>query len=100
MRKLAIAMALASTGLATPAVARDHSPYVGVEGGIMWVEDADVDFDNGVDPKLSNAVTISHKSGYDVDLIAGYDFGMLRLEGELAYKRASVNQVRVDPRIS
>ncbi len=48
MRKLAIAMALASTALATPAVARDHSPYVGVEGGIMWVEDADVDVDDGV----------------------------------------------------
>src|SRR6185369_5463624 len=99
MRKLAIAMALASTGLATPAVARDHSPYVGVEGGIMWVEDADVDVDDGV-TRLNSAVTITHKSGFDVDLIAGYDFGMLRLEGELAYKRASVNQVRVDPRIS
>ena len=41
MRKLAIAMALASTGLATPAVARDNSPYVGVEGGILIVEDMD-----------------------------------------------------------
>ena len=40
MRKLAIAMALASTALATPAVARDHSVYVGLEGGVMWVEDA------------------------------------------------------------
>ena len=99
MRKLAIAMALASTGLATPAVARDHSPYVGVEGGIMWVEDMDVDYDDGV-LSLPDAVTVSHKSGYDVDLIAGYDFGMLRLEGELGYKRASVNQLRIDPRIS
>ena len=39
MRKLAIAVALASTALATPAVARDNSFYVGVEGGIMIVED-------------------------------------------------------------
>ena len=48
MRKLAIAVALASTGLATPALARDHSPYVGVEGGGMFVEDMDVDYDDGV----------------------------------------------------
>src|SRR5215212_8958460 len=99
MRKLAIAMALASTGLATPAVARDHSPYVGVEGGIMWVEDADVDYDDGI-LDLPNAITVTHKGGFDVDLIAGYDFGMLRLEGELAYKRASINQLRIDPRLS
>ena len=99
MRKLAIAVALASTALAKPALARDHSPYVGLEGGVMWVEDADVDYDDGV-LNLTNAITVSHKIGYDVDVIAGYDFGMLRLEGELAYKRAGVNQVRLDPRIS
>src|SRR4051812_24432495 len=99
MRKLAIAVALASTGLATPAVARDHSPYVGVEGGVLLVEDQDVDYDDGV-LNLPNAITISHDTGYDVDLIAGYDFGMLRLEGELGYKRASVNQLRIDPRLS
>jgi len=99
MRQLAIAVALASTGLATPAFARDHSPYVGIEGGAMWVEDADVDYDDGV-LDLGNAITVTHNVGYDVDLIAGYDFGMLRLEGELAYKRAGVNQLRIDPRIA
>src|SRR4051794_24025001 len=99
MRKLAIAAALASTGLATPAVARDHSPYVGVEGGVLFVEDQDVDFDDGVND-ISDAITVSHNTGFDVDLIAGYDFGMLRLEGELGYKRAGVNQLRIDPIIA
>src|SRR6185369_11243771 len=99
MRKLAIAVALASTALAKPAFARDHSPYVGLEGGVMWVEDADVDYDDGV-LSLTDAITVSHNIGYDVDVIAGYDFGMLRLEGELAYKRAGVNQLRIDPRIA
>ena len=99
MRKLAIAVALASTGLATPAVARDHSPYVGVEGGVLFVEDMDVDYDDGV-LDLANAVTVTHNTGFDVDVIAGYDFGMLRLEGELGYKRAGVNQLRLDPLIS
>ena len=30
-----------------------------------------------------------HKMGYDVDVVGGYDFGMFRLEGELAYKKAT-----------
>ena len=80
MRKLAIAVALASTALAKPALARDHSPYVGLEGGVMWVEDADVDYDDGT-LDLANSITVSHNIGYDVDVIAGYDFGMLRAEG-------------------
>ena len=44
MRKLAIAAALASTVLATPALAVDKAWYVGVEGGAMIVEDTDLDF--------------------------------------------------------
>ena len=44
MRKLAITMALASTAIATPAVARDHSFYAGLEGGVMWVEDMHLDY--------------------------------------------------------
>ena len=44
MRKLAIMAALASTALATPAVARDNSWYAGIEGGVMLVEDGDFDF--------------------------------------------------------
>ena len=43
MRKLAVVLALASTALASPALARDNSWYVGVEGGAMIVEDIDYD---------------------------------------------------------
>ena len=37
MRKLAISLALASTALASPALARDDQWYVGVDGGAMIV---------------------------------------------------------------
>ena len=93
MRKLAIAMALASTGLATPAVAKDHSVYVGLEGGVMWVEDSPF---NVTDAATNPQYVIDHKSGYDVDAIAGYDFGAVRVEAELGWKRAgnaSLNSV-------
>ena len=34
---------MASTALATPALARDDTWYVGLEGGAMLVEDMDLD---------------------------------------------------------
>ena len=45
MRKLAVTLALATTALSTPALARDDAWYVGVEGGAMLVED--IKFDVG-----------------------------------------------------
>src|SRR5437763_3279781 len=36
------------------------------------------------------------KRGYDIDAIAGYDFGMFRLEGELGYKGANVKSFSQD----
>src|SRR3982750_2541962 len=104
MRKLAITVALASTALATPAFARDHSPYVGVEAGGMIVEDQDFDYrdptitsNNGT---INDGYIVNYKLGFDADVIAGYDFGVVRLEGELSYKRASVDGINVDPLIA
>ena len=85
MRKLALAAALASTALATPALARDKSWYVGAETGGMIVEDLDFDFDDG------SASTVDMDTGVDVGGQIGYDFGAFRLETEVAYKRAEVD---------
>jgi outer membrane protein OmpA-like peptidoglycan-associated protein/opacity protein-like surface antigen len=86
MRKLAIAVALASTALATPALARDKAWYVGVEGGAMIVED--INFDIGAVPTTAK---VNHNYGYDVDGVVGYDFGMFRVETEVGYRSASVD---------
>src|SRR3954466_8663656 len=91
MRKLAIAVALASTALATPAVARDHSVYVGLEGGVMWVEDSPF---NVTDAQTNPQYKTDHKTGYDADAIAGYDFGAVRVEAELGYKHAGIDTVQ------
>src|SRR4051812_32618738 len=87
MRKLAIAMALASTALATPALARDKTWYVGVEGGAMIVEDIKFDI-AGVTAAGNGNATINHDYGYDVDGVIGYDFGPVRIETEVGYKSA------------
>ena len=83
MRKAVIGLALASTAIATPALARDGTWYIGVDGGAMLVEDSDVDV-NGVDDQA----TFDWDYGYDFDIVAGYDFGGFRLETEAGYKGA------------
>ncbi|UKK85990.1 OmpA family protein [Sphingopyxis sp. BSN-002] len=85
MRKLAVAMALASTALASPALARDNSWYVGVGGGVMIVEDMDLDIGT-----VNNAGSLDHRKGYDVEGTVGYDFGGFRAEVEVGYKEADI----------
>jgi opacity protein-like surface antigen len=96
MRKLAVAMALASTALATPAVARDYTWYAGVEGGPMIVEDGDFDVSftrRGTPVDINDFFGLDYKTGIDLDLIGGYDFGAFRAEFEAGYKRASVDEI-------
>jgi opacity protein-like surface antigen len=89
MHKLLLA-AVATAAISSPAAARDGSPYVGIEAGVLWPKDTTIDvreFDEFIDG--GDIVAINYKKmGWDADLIAGYDFGMFRLEGELGYKRA------------
>ncbi len=94
MRKLAVVMALASTALATPALARDDSWYVGVEGGAMIVEDIDFDIRTAAGVTTTNAATVDHNYGWDVDGVIGYDFGMFRAEAEVGYRQANVDGYR------
>jgi outer membrane protein OmpA-like peptidoglycan-associated protein/opacity protein-like surface antigen len=90
MRKVAIVLALASTAIAAPALARDKSWYVGVEGGAMIVEDIDYDI-RGATAAASGTGTVDHNYGFDVDGVVGYDFGGFRLETEVGYRRATVD---------
>ena len=82
MRYLIVA-ALAATSLASPAMAVDKSWYVGLEGGVMWPQDESVHASG-----FGDIVDVNYKTGIDVDGIVGYDFGWLRLEGEVGYKHA------------
>ena len=93
MRKLAVSLALASTALATPALARDNSWYVGVDAGAMIVEDMKYDVRTSATTVVPNAVSVDHKYGADFDGLVGYDFGGFRLEAEVGYKRARVDGV-------
>ncbi len=107
MRKNLLAAA-AIVAVSSPAVAQ---PYLGVEGGVLFPKDQDGDvrvdftstqvqptpvFIGPADSDFNNAVGIDYKRGSDIDLIAGYDFGMFRIEAELGRKRAKLNEFEVD----
>ncbi|WP_156500628.1 outer membrane protein, partial [Croceicoccus bisphenolivorans] len=91
MRKLVIGLAMASTALATPALARDDAWYIELDGGIMLPEDTDLTVDDE-----ANAGSVDWDYGYDFGGIVGYDFGMFRLEAEAAYKGADDDGATLD----
>jgi len=95
MRKLAIVVALSSTVLATPALARNGAWYVGGDFGGMIVED--VGFNSGQTPttpsQSDSQVVLDHGYGFDGALFVGYDLGGFRLEAEVAYKRARIDDI-------
>ena len=96
MRNYLLAAAAVAAVVATPALARDGSPYVGIEGGAMIAEDFDQDVtvtEGATTTRFNNAYTLNFKPGFDVDAIAGYDFGNIRVEGELGYKRLRLDDV-------
>ncbi|MEO6582479.1 MAG: hypothetical protein ABIN68_06715 [Sphingomicrobium sp.] len=86
---------LAASSLASPAMAMDHSWYAGIEGGLLWPKNATVRANEPGGPSF-DYIDIDYKRGIDADLIAGYDFGMFRVEGELGYKRAKHDAYEVD----
>jgi opacity protein-like surface antigen len=99
-------VAAALAAIASPAMARDGQPYLGIEGGLLSAKDrsADVFVDftstqtpaapnvaGAVDTRFAGITDVNYKRGYDVDLIGGYDFGFLRVEAELGRKRVKLN---------
>ena len=97
MRKTLVATAVAAVALASPAAARDGHGYVGFEAGALWAKDMDfdlIDTSEGGQFRLDDFIqTDFKKPGLDLDLIGGYDFGVVRAEAELGYKRARVDEV-------
>ena len=101
MRKYLLA-AVAAAAIATPAVARDGTGYFGVEGGVLFPKDMDIEgeflFDDPAFPDFleDDVADVEFKRGIDLDLIAGYDFGMFRAEAELGWKRAKADDIEFD----
>jgi OOP family OmpA-OmpF porin len=87
MRSVLMVSAAVLALAATPAQARDGAWYVGGDFGAMIVEDTD--FDIGA---TENAVGLDHDYGFDGALFVGYDLGAFRLESEVSYRRANLDE--------
>jgi opacity protein-like surface antigen len=93
--------------LATPAYAADGSGYAGIEGGVLLPRnlsgDIAVTYPSTGTPQgrvsYNEGVRIKAGTGYDVDAIAGYDFGMFRVEGELGYKHSHLSGLRLSSQL-
>src|SRR5690348_8008570 len=92
--------AVAAAAIATPAVARDGTYYVGGDIGVMKPQDTrlstNVDFLVLGPRSFQEGATVNYNTGFDADLNAGYDFGMFRVEGEVAYKHAGIQNVQLN----
>ncbi|MFY8048934.1 MAG: flagellar motor protein MotB, partial [Erythrobacter sp.] len=88
MRKLVIGMAMASTALTSPALAREGQWYIQGDGGAMIVEDQSIDVNN-----VNDDAQADYDTGFDFGAAVGYDFGAFRLETEVSYRAANVDEV-------
>ena len=87
--------AMATVAFATPAFAGAPGPYVGIEGGVTFPKSSDLDVILNNTTTYNNGYNVKYKDGYDVDAIAGYKIGPVRIEAEGGYKRAKVKSLGV-----
>ena len=92
MRHLTFFGAVTALALASPAMAKDHAAYVGIDAGLVFPSDTNLSNDSA---RIGYEIDINHKTGYDLGFLGGYDFGWIRAEGELSWKWATHKQYDV-----
>ena len=89
-RTLLAALALS----ASPATADPGTFYVGVEGGIAFGRDNDIDVITVVE--FDDVLSLGYRPGHDFGMVGGYDLGPLRLELDVAHKGVPLDAVEPD----
>ena len=108
MQKYLLA-AVATVAIASPAVARDGQPYIGFEAGVVFPRDSDANVDviyttvnapgvigtpaGPANASFDDVISLDAKTGYEIGFFGGYDFGMFRLEGEVDWKHANLDDL-------
>jgi opacity protein-like surface antigen len=89
---LASVTLMASVASAAGAPYYPMHPYFSVHVGGTWLQDADVDYD---DPTIFDD-EIEFDNGYNVGGAFGYDYGLARLEVELAHRQNDVDTININ----
>ena len=83
--KRSLMAAAAMAVIASPALAAANGPYVGIEGGVTIPQSTHLDILNNTTPTpptivtLDNGYIVKNRAGWNVDVIAGYKLGLIRL---------------------
>lgn len=91
--KAIFTLAAAAAAMAVPAEAKDKQFYAGFDAGLSLESRAQADV-AVVDPPV-DGVFADTSTGYDFDVVLGYDFGAFRLEAEAAYRRNDYDTITV-----
>lgn len=87
MRKVSIGIALVLVLVVSAVPALAKGPYVGAQGGVVFLSDSDFSDATGT------FATAEFDTGWGLGLVAGYEFDLFRLEGELFYKSNSFDKL-------
>lgn len=68
-------------------------PYVGASTGVSFFHDSDVKLANVGAFRSPDEFTFSYNTGYGFNVVGGYNFDVVRVEGEFGYKRADMDEV-------
>ncbi|MGB7418252.1 MAG: flagellar motor protein MotB, partial [Erythrobacter sp.] len=93
MKRTAILLASAAAIVAAPAQAREGQLYAGVNGGVSFEDQVDIDIAD-VEPQ-ENLAFADTEMGIDADIVFGYDFGAFRIEAEAGYKRNTYDSLTI-----
>lgn len=87
---------------AIPAAGVAGTPYVAIEAGALLGRDNDVDVIAGepIGAEFDDSLSVGYRTGRDLGLIAGYDFGWFRLEAEASHKQARLKPLDADENFS
>ena len=85
--------AAAIAAIASPAAAQNSGGYAGIEAGVLFPKTSKIGLHSG-GTTVGDVFRLHYNTGYDVDVIGGYDFGNFRLEGEVAHKRAGLDRLQ------
>ena len=95
-RGASLAVLVMALGLGAGAAKADDTTgfYVGALGVVNFTETARPVTDVPEYPKLSGiSADVSHKTGWGAGVLAGYDFGSFRLQGDVVFRRNKFDKI-------
>lgn len=96
MRSIALAAVISSAAFVFPAAAQEKGFYLGGELGVVASAEMDMTFTPAATAGSVGRLETNHKPGFGGSLLAGYDFGRLRIEAEVSRFVAGIDGVSSD----